>query len=77
MKTSIQALIALVLVIIVVVGVYAAASGVFGNAGQNIEEGGDNAGSQLDCILGSPSNADEKCKTSSTTEVNERDVQKV
>jgi len=32
-------LIALVLVIIVVVGIYAAASGVFGNAGQNIEEG--------------------------------------
>lgn len=78
MKTSIQALIGLVLVLIVVIGIYAAASGVFGNAGQNIEGGGEQSGDQLDCILNNPSSSESACRDQNTDlEVKQENVQKV
>jgi len=74
MRTSIQALIALVLVLMVVVGIYAAGSGVFNTAGSNIENEGNESGNRLECIFANPESSDSACRTQSGLEVNERDV---
>lgn len=61
MRTSIQALIALVIVLMVVIGVYGAVSGTFNSAGTNIEEGGNSSGNRLDCVFQNPSSSDSAC----------------
>jgi len=78
MRTSIQALIAVVMVLIVVIGIYAAASGVIGQSGQNIEDGGEQSGTQLDCVLNNPSSSDSACRDEDTDlEVKQENAQKV
>lgn len=76
MKTSIQAIIALVLVLIVVIGIFGVVSGVFNDAGQNIKKGGNESGSQLDCVLKNPSEAERECRENSDLEVEKLDVRK-
>lgn len=61
MRTSVQALIALVIVLMVVVGVYSVTSGTFNTAGENIEEGGESSSNRLDCVFGNPSSSDSAC----------------
>lgn len=74
MRTSVQAIIGLVLVLIVVIGVYAAVSGVLNNAGDGIGEGGEGSGTKLECVLGNPSQADDECREDTSLEVTEKDV---
>lgn len=77
MKTSIQAIIVLLLVLIVVIGIYGAASGVLGNAGGNIEDGGEKSGTRLECVLSNPTTADSACKEDTKMEVKSKNDQKI
>jgi len=77
MRTSVQALIALVLVLMVVVGIYAAGSGVFGSAGSNIENEGNESGNRMECIFANPESSDSACRSQSNLEVMKENVAKV
>jgi hypothetical protein len=77
MKTSIQALIAIILVILVILGIYTAGSTVFDSAGGNIEEGGNESGIRMDCIFKNPQSADSACRTRSELNLVEKDVREV
>lgn len=76
MRTSVQALIALVIVILVVVGIYGATSNVFGQTGDNIEQGGNESGSRMECIFNNPRSSDTACQRESSLEVKTKNVQK-
>lgn len=69
MRTSIQVLLAMILVLIVILGIYAAGSTVFNSAGGNIKKGGDESGVRMDCIFQNPRSADSACKSDSALEV--------
>lgn len=77
MRTSVQAVLGIILVLVVITGIYIAGSTVFDSAGGNIEEGGNESGIRMDCIFQNPESSDEACKRDSSLEVVERDVQPV
>lgn len=78
MRTSVQALIALVLVLMVVVGIYAVGSSVFNNAGSTIDDSGQESGNRMDCIFANPESADSACRSQeSSMEVKEENARKV
>lgn len=78
MRTSVQALIALVLVLMVVIGIYAVGSGVFSNAGSTIEGSGDESGNRMDCIFSNPESADSACTSEdSNLEVRDENAKRV
>lgn len=78
MRTSVQALIALVLVLMVVVGIYAVGSSVFNNAGSTIDDSGQESGNRMDCIFSNPESADSACRSEeSNLEVKEENARKV
>lgn len=78
MRTSVQALIALVLVLMVVVGIYAVGSSVFNNAGSTIGDSGQESGNRMDCIFSNPESADSACRSEeSNLEVKEENARKV
>lgn len=68
MRTSIQAIIALVIVLMVVVGIYAAASNTFNSAGDNVKQGGSDSSDRLECIFGNPATSDAACDRESNLE---------
>lgn len=77
MRTSVQALLAIILVIIVILGIYTASSVVFDSAGDNIKEGGNESGIRMECIFQNPSSADSACRRGSDMEVKEESVKKI
>lgn len=69
MRTAVQALIVILLVITVILGIYVSSSSVFGQAGGNITESGENTGGQMDCVLSNPTSADSACRRDTSIEV--------
>lgn len=77
MRTSVQALLAVIMVLIVVAGIYAASSGVIDSSGDNIEDGGNESGIRMDCIFQNPRSSDSACRRDSGHEVRENNVAKI
>lgn len=76
MRTSVQAVLGIILVLVVITGIYMAGSSVFDSAGGNIEDSGNESGIRMDCIFQNQESSDEACRKDSSFEVMERDVQK-
>lgn len=68
MRTAVQALIVILLVITVILGIYMSSASVFGQAGGNITDSGENSGGQLDCVLSNPTSADSACSRDTSME---------
>lgn len=77
MRTSVQALLAVIIVLMVVAGIYAASSGVIDSAGGNIEDGGDESGLRMECIFANPESSDSACIEDSNYERGEENVAKI
>lgn len=77
MRTSVQALLAVIMVLIVVTGIYAASSGVIDSAGGNIEDEGDNSGVKMECIFANQESSDSACIEDSDLEVREENVTRI